>query len=156
MSDQPLASSLSRASSDAFAAMPLVLKGITSFFVVYGVGSVALALIPGIEHRVAGQTFSQAEFFAAGHGGFALAMGGWLTASAFGLLRRATWGTLGTLLAYGLFVPAEYALAEEPRVGVQAGLAVLWAFGIAAYLFRARGAVAYLHPADGTASADGA
>ena len=131
----------SRGFAAAFSDMPLVLKGITSFFVVYGLGSLILALAPGVGQRVAGVELSQAEFFAAGHGAFALVMGAWLTGSALGLLRRARWGCWGTILAYALFVPAEPFFAEPPRVAFQAILALVWAVGAWAYLFRSRGAV---------------
>ena len=135
-----------RGSAAAFAEMPLVLRGITSFFAVYGVGSLILALAPGVGHRVGGVELSQAEFFAAGHGAFALAMGAWLTGSALGLLRRARWGCWGTILAYALFVPAEPFLTESPRVAIQATLTLVWAAGTWAYLFRSRGALDYFGP----------
>ena len=132
-----------RSLSDAFSDMPLTLKGITSFFAVYGVGSVLLALAPGVEHTVAGRSFDQAAFFDSGHGVFALLMGGWLAAAAFGLLQRAGWARWATIAAWALFVPAEQALAESPRVAVQSGLACAWALGVGAYLFQTRGAVGF-------------
>lgn len=132
-----------RGLSDAFADMPLTLKGITSFFAVYGLGSVLLALAPGVEHTVAGQTLDQAGFFASGHGVFALVMGAWLSAAAFGLLGRAGWARWAAIAAWALFVPAEQALAESPRVALQAALACVWALGVGAYLFRTRGSVGF-------------
>jgi len=127
----------------AFADMPLLLKGITSFFLVFGVGSLLLPLAPGVEQRVAGRTLARAEFFAAGYGHFALVMGAWLTSAALGLLRRSAWGCWGVVLAWALFVPAEQSLAAAPRLGLQAILAVAWAAGAWAYLFRTRGAAAF-------------
>jgi len=124
----------------AFADMPLTLKGITSFFAVFGVGSLLLPLVPGIEQRVAGRTLGQAEFFASGHGPFALVMGTWLLVSAAGLLCRAGWSRWACVAAWALFVPAEAALAETPRVATQAALAMAWAAGVGAYLFGTRGA----------------
>ena len=75
----------------AFADMPLTLKGITSFFAVFGGGSLLLALVPGLEHTVGGRTLDQTQLFASGHGAFAVVMGAWLALAAFGLLRRAAW-----------------------------------------------------------------
>ena len=124
----------------AFSDMPLTLKGFTSFFVVFGAGSVLLALAPGVEHRVAGKTLTQAEFFAAGHGAFAVVLGAWLCATALGLLRRAAWGRWGMVAAWGVFVvPA----LGEPGVALSVAVGLAWAAGTGAYLFRARGPVAY-------------
>jgi hypothetical protein len=138
--------------ADAFAAMPRVLMGLVSFFAVFGAGSVLLALAPGVEHRVAGATLGQAGFFASGHGVFALVFGAWLAASALGMLRRASWGRWGAVAAWAFFVPAEAALAEAPRVALQAGLAAVWAAAVAAYLFRAPGPAAYFRPAAASAT----
>jgi hypothetical protein len=121
--------------------------GLVSFFAVFGVGSVLLALAPGVEHRVGGATLGQAEFFASGHGVFALGFGAWLAASALGMLRREAWGRWGAVAAWAFFVPAECMLAATPRVALQAGLAVAWAAAMAAYLFLAPGPAAYFRPA---------
>jgi len=129
--------------SRAFADMPLLLKGVTSFFLVFGLGSLLLPLAPGVEQRVASSTLSRAEFFAAGYGDFALLLGAWLTASAFGLLRRSVWGCWGVVLAGALFVPAEHTLAATPRLGFQSILAVAWAAAAWAYLFHTRAAAAF-------------
>jgi len=129
--------------SGAFADMPLLLKGITSFFLVFGLGSLLLPLAPGIEQHVAGSTLARADFFAAGYGRLAVGMGVWLTASAFGLLRRSVWGCWGVVLACALFVPAEHTLATAPRLGLQSTLAVAWAAAAWAYLFHTRGAAAF-------------
>jgi hypothetical protein len=123
--------------------MPLVLQGITSFFAVFGAGSLLLPLVPGVEQRVAGRALSQAELFASGHGVFGLVMGAWLTVCALGLLARASWARWATAGAWALLVPAEAVLADAPRVGLQAALALAWAAGVAAYLFRTRGARAF-------------
>ncbi|HKJ23703.1 MAG TPA: hypothetical protein VKB65_02695 [Myxococcota bacterium] len=127
----------------AFDDMPLALKGLTSFFVVFGAGSLLLPLVPGVEQRVAGRALDPAEFFASGHGVFALVMGAWLVAAAAGLLARARWACWAAVLAWALFVPAEAVLAEAPRVATQAALAAAWALGVGAYLFRTRGARAF-------------
>lgn len=134
---------MSRRPALAFADMPLVLKGITSFFAVFGVGSLLLPLAPWMEQRVAGRALARTEFFASGHGVFALVMGAWLTATAFGLLARAGWARWATIAAWALFVPAEAWLAEPPHVAIQTVLAAAWALGAGAYLFRTRGARAF-------------
>jgi hypothetical protein len=133
----------------AFSDMPLVLRGITSFFAVFGVGSLLLPLAPGVEQRVAGRTLARAEFFASGHGVFALVMGAWLTAAAAGLLARAGWARWATVAAWALLVPAEAMLAESPHVATQAAVAAAWALGVGAYLFRTRGARAFFGSAGG-------
>ncbi len=121
---------------DAFAAMPLVLKGVTSFFAVFGAGSLLLLLAPGTEPVVAGEPLSRAEFWSRGFGPAALVLGLWLSVTAFGLLRRAAWARWAAVLTYLWFVPIELAVREEPRVLWQLALATGWAGGIGAYLFR--------------------
>jgi len=130
-----------------FADMPLALKGLTSFFLVFGAGSLLLPLVPGVEQRVAGRALGQAEFFASGHGAFALVMGAWLVTAAAGMLAREGRARWAAVLAWALFVPAEAALADSPRVATQAALAVAWALGVGAYLFRSRGARAFFRSA---------
>ncbi|NNL67140.1 MAG: hypothetical protein HKP30_12915 [Myxococcales bacterium] len=127
----------------AFAEMPLTLKGVTSFFAVFGVGSVLLPLLPGIEHRVGGARLASAALWQSGFGVYALAMGLWLSLCAFGLLRRAGWACWGAIGACLPFLLAEPLLAETPRVALRAAIAVAWGAAAWAYLFRTRGATAY-------------
>jgi len=70
-------------------------------------------------------------------------MGAWLTATAWGLLRRAGWARGAVAAAWLPLLVAEALLADAPRPAFQAALAAAWAAGAAAYLFRTRGAVAY-------------
>ena len=127
----------------SFADMPLVLKGVTSFFLVFGLGSIVLALVPGIEHRVAGSALSAGELWRSGHGPFALAMGLWLVVAALGLLRRASWAGALVMAAYVPFVIAEATLSGSPRLARQALLALAWAASAAVYLRGTRAAVTF-------------
>ena len=123
------------AAGESFADMPLLLKGITSFFLVFGAGSMLLSLAPGLEHRVGGETLTRAELWESGLGPLALLLGAWLVVSAAGLLRRAAFGRVGACLAWLPFVllgPAG-----------QAAPAALWAVGTGLYLFRTRGAARF-------------
>lgn len=127
----------------AFSEMPLTLKGVTSFFAVFGVGSLLLPLLPGIEHRVGGAGLSSAELWRSGFALYAVGMGAWLSLSAFGLLRRAGWACLAVIGACVPFVLAEPLFADAPRVALHGGIALAWAAAAWAYLFRTRGAAAY-------------
>jgi len=131
----------------AFADMPLVLKGATSFFAVFGAGSLLVALAPGVEHRVAGESLDRAAFFASGHGVVALAMGAWLAGAAAGLLRRARWGCWAAVGAWLPLLAAEAFVAETPRFALHVALALVWGGAAAAYLFRTPEAVAFLRGA---------
>ena len=95
----------------AFAEMPLVLKGVASFFAVFGAASLVLPLVPGVEHRVAGASLGAGELWRSGLGPQALALGAWLVGCAWGLLRRAAWAWVGVALAFPLLAAAELALA---------------------------------------------
>jgi len=128
----------------AFSEMPRPLMGITSFFAAFGLGSLLLPLVPGLEHRVAGRVLSQTELWRSGLGPFAVVLGAWLGLSALGLLRRARLGVWATILAYVPFVAAAWRSSGAGPAAVQGALALLWGAGVGAYLLRARGPVRYL------------
>jgi len=134
----------------AFAEMPLVLKGVTSFFAVFGAASLALSLAPGVEHRVAGENLGPGALWRSGLGPSALALGVWLLACAWGLLRRSIWACWGVVLAYGLLAATELACAPAgpaaASASLQAVLTAAWAIAAFAYLFRSRGARGYFRP----------
>jgi hypothetical protein len=138
----------------AFAEMPLVLKGVTSFFAVFGAGSLVLSLAPGIEHRVAGETLGPGGLWRSGLGPSALVLGLWLLACAWGLLQRSAWSCWGVVLAGALLVAAERAVAAagapgasaSPGPALQAALAAAWAIAAWVYLFRTRGARRFFRP----------
>jgi hypothetical protein len=137
----------------AFADMPLVLKGVTSFFLLFGAGSLALPLVPGVEHRVAGASLGPDGLWRSGLGPAALVLGTWLVACAWGLLRRSSRAGLGVVLAYPLLAATELAAAPAgpgaASVGLQAALASAWAVAAFAYLFRAPGARRYFRSSAG-------
>ncbi len=132
-----------QAALDAFAAMPLTLKGTTSFFVVFGVGSLVVAALPGLEHRVGGETLGQGELFASGYGAFAIGTGLTLGLAAAGLLRRARWAIPLTAAAYIPLALGDAWFAAEPRILWQSACALAWALGSGAYLLGTRGSQAY-------------
>jgi hypothetical protein len=133
--------------------MPLVLKGVTSFFAVFGAGSLVLALVPGVDHRVAGESLGPDGLWRSGLGPSALVLGAWLVACAWGLLRRAAWACIGVALACPLLAATELAFApagpSTASAGLQAALAIGWAIGASAYLFRGPGARRYFSPPAG-------
>ena len=127
----------------AFAEMPLTLKGVTSYFAVFGVGSALLPLLPGLQHHVGDAQLGSAELWRSGFGVYAFGMGLWLSLCAFGLLRRAGWACWGAIGACLPFLLAELVLVEAPRVALRAAIAVAWGAAAWAYLFRTRGAAVY-------------
>jgi hypothetical protein len=132
------------AAREAFAAMPRTLLGAVSWFAVFGAGSVLLAVLPRAKHAVDGEALSAAAFWSAGLGPAALVVGLWLAATAWGLLRRAPWSRWTAVLAYAVLAAAQVAVDGGAGAPRQAGLAAAWALAAWLYLFRSRGAVAYL------------
>jgi len=128
----------------AFAEMPLVLKGVTSFFGAFGAVSLLLCLAPGMEHRVAGARLTTGELWESGLGPAALVLGLWLLACALGLLRRAALAGWGVVLAYPVLAGVELGAGSPADPARQALLATAWALAAWAYLFRTRGARAFL------------
>ncbi len=128
----------------AFAEMPLVLKGLTSFFMAFGASSVLLCLAPGVEHRMPGVRLTRGELWESGLGAAALVLGLWLLACAVGLLRRSALAGWGVVLAYPLLAGVELAADGPADPARQAPLAAAWALASWAYLFRTRGAREFL------------
>lgn len=136
-----------RGAAAAFGAMPLTLKGVASFFAVFGLGSLLLAALPGLEHRMADRTFGPGEFWRSGHGVWAFALGAWLSLAALGLLRRTRWARVAVAGAsLPLVVGDAWLSPTSPGPGTIA-CALAWAAGSALYLQRAPGARAYFSAA---------